>query len=176
MMLKTRWWTLVLLVGGTSWLLGCEQKRTESPARQESYQESPGQTPPSGEPATPRESGDGVAPAETIDGVLTQIDAEQGKIAAAIQNGQLSRVHHPADVIARLVVALADKAAVSSPQTAPRLKTLSEDVKVTASDLGKMGDAGNLKQTEIESAKFNAILSAVKATVKPGSVDSILAK
>ncbi|HKQ19206.1 MAG TPA: hypothetical protein VJW75_05605 [Candidatus Eisenbacteria bacterium] len=176
MTIKARWWALVLLVGGTSWLLGCEQKRTESPAPQESSQESPGPTPPSGEPATSRGSRDGIAPAETIDGVLTQIDAEQGKIADAIQNGHLNRVHPLADGIAGLVVALTEKAAVSSPQTAPRLKILSEDVKVTASDLGKMGDAGNLKQTQIESAKFNAILSAVKATVKPGSVDSSLAK
>lgn len=175
MKIKARWWALVLLVGGTSWLLGCEKKRTESPPPQESSQESPGPTPPSGEPATPPGSHDGIA-AETIDGVLTQIDAEQGKVSAAIQNGQLNRVHHLADGIAGLVVVLADKAAVSSPQTAPRLRTLSEDVKVAASDLGKMGDAGNLKQTEIESAKFNAILSAVKATVKPGSVDSSLAK
>ena len=176
MKIKARWWGLVLLVCGTSWLLGCEQKRKESPPPQELDQ---GPTPPaqpSDEPARPRGGRDGIAPAETIDGVLTQIAAEQEKVAAAIENGQLNRVHPLADGIAGLVVALADKAAVSSPQTAPRLRTLSEEVRVSASDLGKMGDAGNLKQTEIESAKFNAILSAVKATVKPGSVDSSLAK
>jgi len=176
MKITARWWALVLLVGGTSWLLGCEQKRTESPALQESRQESSEPAQPSGESARPQGSRGGIEPAGTIDGVVTQIAAEQEKISAAIEGGQLNRVHRLADGVADLVVVLADRMAVDSPQTAPRLKALSEDVKVSASDLGKMGDAGNLKQTEIEAAKFNAILSAVKATVKPGSVDSSLAK
>lgn len=160
MKVKARW-ALAIPVVGTLWLLGCGKERTESQPPPERAQ----QAQPSGETAPPRESPDTVAHAETVEGIWAQITAEQEKISALIESGQLKAVRHRADRIGDLVVPLADKAAVSSPETAPRLKNLVGQVHTSASELGAAGDAGDQKGTEMEAAKLNAILAAVKATV-----------
>jgi hypothetical protein len=103
---------------------------------------------------------------QTVEGIWGNIVAEQEKLSTVIQSGQLKDVHHRADRMRDLVVALVDKAAVASPETAPRLKGLGEQVKASTEDLGEMGDAGDLKGAETEAAKLNAILAAVKDAVK----------
>ena len=150
---------LALVVIGT-WFLGCGQKKTESQATQQLAQ-------PSGETAEKAESGETMTPAQTVPDIWAQITAERGKLSAAIQNGQLKDVHHHAFGIRDLVVALAEKASVSSPGAAPKLNGLVEQVKASAGKLDEMGDAGNLSGTQTEAAKLNAILDAVKATVRP---------
>ena len=162
MKIKAQCWTLALLVVGALWLLGCGKERTESQAPPDQARRAL----PSREAAEPRESSDTIATAVTVEGIWAQITAEQEKVASVIQNGRLKEVRHPADRIRDLVVALEDKAVVSSPEAAPRLKGLVEQVKGSAADLGEMGDAGDLKGAETESAKLNAILAAVKDAVK----------
>lgn len=162
MKVQERWWVLVLLMIGTVWLLGCGQKKTESQAPQEATRRAQ----PPGGAAERGDSGDTITAAGDVAGIWAQITAEQEKLSAVIQNGQLKDVHHLAFGIRDLTVALADAASVHPPEAAPRLKGLVEQVKVSASDLGEMGDAGNLRGTELEFAKLNAILDAVKATVR----------
>lgn len=166
MKIQARRWVLALVgahitlvVIGTLWLLGCGQKKTESQVTEQAQ--------PSGEAAKHVEGGETTAPAGTVAGVWAQITAEQEKLSAAIQNGQLKDVHHLAFGIRDLVVTLAEKASVSSPEAAPKLKGLVEQVKASASQLDEMGDAGNLSGTQTEFVKLNAILDAVKATVRP---------
>jgi len=163
MKIKTRSWALALLVVGTLGSLGCGKERTES---QTTLEQQTRQTQPSGETTEPRESGDTTATVETVEGIWGQITTEQEKISAAIQSGRLKEVHRRADRIRDLVVALTDKAVVASPEAAPRLKGLAEQVKASAEDLGEMGDAGDVKGVETESAKLNAILAAVKDAAK----------
>ena len=166
---QARWWVLALAAIGTLWLLGCGQKKTESQTSAQSTE----QTQPSGgaaekgEAAGNVETGETMAPAQTVPEIWAQIMAEREKLASAIQNGQLKDVHHHAFGIRDLVVALAEKANVSSPGTAPKLNGLVELVKASASALDEMGDAGNLSGTQTEAAKLNAILDSVTATVKP---------
>ena len=151
----------ILAVTSVAIMLGCGKERTESQPPPEPAR--PAQ--PLGETARPRESRDTIANAETVEGIWTQIAGEQEKISALIESGQLKAVHYRADRIGVLTVALADKAVISSPETAPRLKNLVEQVNTSARDLGAVADAGDLKGTEMEAAKLNAILAAVKATV-----------
>jgi len=153
---------LAVLVIGTLWLLGCGKEQTESQTPSEQARRAQ----PSGEVAKPRESGDPIATVETVEGIWGKITAEQEKLSAVIQSGQLKDVHHRADRMRDLVAALVDKATVASPETAPRLKGLGEQVKASTEDLGEMGDAGDLKGAETEAAKLNAILAAVKDAVK----------
>jgi hypothetical protein len=153
---------LALLAIGTIWLLGCSKERTES----QTPPEQAGRAQPSGESAKPTVSGDTIATAQTVEGIWDQITLEQEKVSAAIQSGQLKELHHRGNRIRDLVGTLAEKAVVTSPETAPRLKGLGEQVKASATDLGEMGDAGDLKGAETESAKLNAILAAVKDAVK----------
>lgn len=171
MKFQTRWWVLALLVAGTLWLLGCEQKKRESQAPQEAPRQvqPPGNAAESGGRGDAERGGRGdtTTPAGSIAGIWTQIDAEQEKLSAAIQNGELRRVRHLALGISGLAVAVTDEASVRSPEKAPRLKSLLEQVKVSAGDLAEVGDAGDLKGTKMEFAKLNAILDAVKATVGP---------
>jgi hypothetical protein len=152
-----RWLVPVLVVIGTLWLLGCGQKKTEVQATQ--------QVQPSGEAAVNGGSGETITPAATITGIWAQITAEQGKLSTAIQNGQLKDVHHLAFGIRDLVAALAEKASVSTPAAAPKLKDLVEQVKASASKLDETGDAGNLSGTQAEAAKLGATLDAIKVAV-----------
>lgn len=162
MRIKARCGPLALLVIGTLCLLGCGRERTESQAPPEQARRAQ----PSGETARPREGGDTIATAETVEGIWGQITTDQEKLSAVIRSGRLKEVHHRADRIRDLVVALVDKGVVASPETAPRLKGLDEQVEASAESLGEMGDAGDLKGAETESAKLNAILAAVKDAVK----------
>ena len=108
---------LALVVIGT-WFLGCGQKRTESQTTPQTAQQA------SGEAAEHGESGETIKPAGTVPEIWAQIIAEREKLSAAIQNGQLKDVHHHAFGIRDLVAALAEKASVSSPGTAPKLNGL----------------------------------------------------
>jgi hypothetical protein len=103
-----------------------------------------------------------VMPAGTIAEIWTQVADEQGKLSAAIQNGQLKDVHHLAFGIRDLVIALADKANAASPSSAARLNGIVEQVKASASKLDELGDAGNLSGTQAEYAKLETILGTIK--------------
>ncbi len=159
---QARWWVVASVVVGTLWLLGCGQKKTESQATQQATE----QPQPSGETVERGERGETMAPAGTAAGIWDQITAERDKLSAAIQNGQLKDVHHLAFGVRDLVVALAGKA-TASPEAAPKLKTLVEQVKASAGKLDETGDAGDLSGAQAEFAKLNTTLNMIKAIVSP---------
>ena len=154
-------WTLVAAVIGVVLLAGCSSKEGRNEAPEESSKGAPEAAAP-GSGGEHGESAEAVKPAGTVAGIWTQIEGEQGKLTAAIQNGQLKDVHHLAFGIRDLVVALADKASAASPANAAKLKALVGQVKASASELDELGDAGNLSGTQTEYAKLNTILSAIK--------------
>ncbi len=168
MKVQKRWWIPAFVVmghlfvvgGGTVWLLGCGQKKTESEATHQT-------APPAGETAERGESGGAMTPAGTASGIWDQITAERNKLGEAVQNGQLKDVHHLAFGVRDLVVALADKASASTPAAAPKLKTLVDQVKASADKLDEMGDAGNLGGTQAELAKLDMTLNTIKEIVSP---------
>ena len=141
-------------------LAGCSSNKAPA-VTTSSSQAAPPAAPAVGE-AEHGESAETVTPAGTIGEIWTQIAAEQGKMTAAIQNGQLKDVHHLAFAIRDLVVALADKAKAASPASAAHLDGLVAQVKTSASTLDELGDAGNLSGTQTEYAKLEAILGAIK--------------
>ena len=104
-----------------------------------------------------------VTPAATVAEIWTQIGDEQGKLSAAIQNGQLKDVHHLAFGIRDYVVALADKAKAASPAIATKLDGMVDQVRASATKLDELGDAGNLTGTQAEYAKLETVLNAIKA-------------
>ena len=163
MKILTRWGLVALVMIGTLALLGCGQKKTESRGTEQTNP--PAQ--PSGETAERGESGETMTPAGTAAGIWDQITAERDKLSAAIQNGQLKDVHHLAFGVRDLVVALAEKATASSPEAAPKLKTLVEQVKASAGKLDETGDAGDLSGTQAEFAKLNTTLNMIQAIVSP---------
>ena len=171
MKIQARWWVLALVGIGTLWLLGCGKKKTESQTTQQetsqTTQQETQQAEPSGEAAEHGESGEAITPAGTVRAIWAQITAEQGELSTAIQNGQLKDVHHHAFGIRDLVVALSDKASAASPEAAPKLKGLVDEVRASADKLDALGDAGNLSGTQAEFAKLNTTLDAIKATVRP---------
>ena len=154
-------WTLVAAVIGVVLLAGCSSKEGKNEAPGESSKEAPEAAAPGGG-GEHGESAAAVTPAGTVAGIWTQIEGEQGKLTAAIQNGQLKDVHHLAFGIRDLVAALADKASAASPASAAKLKGLVGQVKASASKLDELGDAGNLSGTQAEYAKLNTILDAIK--------------
>ena len=171
MNVRAHWWLLQLVVIGALSLFGCGQKKTASQATNQetpssTQQETPQAQPP-GEAAEHGESGEAITPAGTVAAIWAQITEEQQELSTAIQNGQLKDVHHHAFGIRDLVVALSDKANTSTPQAAPKLNALVEEVKSSADKLDEMGDAGNLSGTQAEFAKLNTTLDAIKAVVNP---------
>jgi hypothetical protein len=156
----TRRWSLLASVIGVLALVGCSsnQSKSEAPAASSQTSETPA---PSGQ-AEHGESAEAIAPAGTVGEIWAQIGDEKGKLAAAIENGQLKDVHHLAFGVRDLVIALADKANAASPASAARLNGMVEQVKKSAGELDELGDAGNLSGTQTEFAKFNAILDAIK--------------
>ena len=172
MKIQARWWALALVAIGTLWLMGCGKKKTESQetqqetsqTTQQETQHAEGEAAEHGEHG---ETGETITPAGTVGAIWAQITAEQGELSTAIQNGQLKDVHHHAFGIRDLVVALSEKASASSPEAAPKLKGLVDEVKASAVKLDAMGDAGNLSGTQAEFAKLNTTLDAIKATVRP---------
>jgi hypothetical protein len=153
----TQRWSLLAAVIGVLVLVGCSSKKSESEAPA-----APSEAARSTE-AEHGESAEAVAPAGTVGEIWTQIGDEQGKLSAAIQNGQLKDVHHLAFGIRDLVIALADKANTASPAGAPKLNGLVEQVKASATKLDELGDAGNLSDTQAEYAKLETILSTIKS-------------
>ena len=157
----TRWWLLVLVSIATIAAFGCSQKKDEA-AAPALAQQTPTPAAPSGEAAEKEESGPTVTPAGTVAEIWTQIADEQGKLSAAIRNGELKDVHHLAFGIRDLTVAIADKTGAASPTMAPKLKGLVEQVKASATNLDELGDAGNLSGTQAEAAKLEGILQTIK--------------
>jgi hypothetical protein len=149
---------LVTLAGS-----GCSQKKSASETPPVAEQP-PSQAPAPGGHA---QSETTATAAGSVQEAWTQIAAEQGKLSAAIQDGQLKAVHRLAFRIRDLVVALADKAGASSPPPAPKLAGQVEQFKASAADLAQLGDAGDLKGAQTEFAKLSAILDAIKSTVGP---------
>ena len=152
----TQRWNLLAALIGVLVLAGCSSKKSESEAPAASSQAAPSAE------AERGESAEAVTPAGTVGEIWTQIGAEQGKLSAVIENGQLKDVHHLAFGIRDLVVALADKATAASPALAPQLNGLVEQVKASATKLDELGDAGNLSGTQTEYAKLVAILGTIK--------------
>ena len=154
-------WTLVVAAFGFLVLAGCSSNKNQSDTSTSSSRAaSPAATPVAeaelGEPA------EVVTPAATVAGIWAQIDGEQGKLSAAIDNGQLKDVHHLAFGVRDLVAALADKMSAASPASAGRLAGLVAQVKASAAKLDELGDAGNLSGTQTEYAKLNAVLGTIK--------------
>jgi hypothetical protein len=159
---NTRRWSLLVAVIGALIIAGCSSNKSQSEAPAASSQAAPQAAAPSAE-AEHGESAEAVAPAGTVGEIWTQIADEQGKLSAAIQNGQLKDVHHLAFGIRDLVVALADKANAASPASAAKLNGMVEQVKTSATKLDELGDAGNLSGTQAEYAKLETVLAAIKS-------------
>lgn len=165
MNVNLRKWTLLVAASAAVVIVvvaGCSSNKSPSDTPAASSQPAPPAATPSGE-AEHGEPTVTVTPAGTVGEIWTQIADEQSKLSTAIQNGQLKDVHHLAFGIRDLVVALADKANATSPASAPRLNGMAEQVKASAAELDKLGDAGDLSGTQNESAKLNAILDAIKS-------------
>lgn len=166
MNLNLRKWAVVMaaaamLVAGMV-VAGCSSNKTKSDAPAASSEAEPPAAAPSGE-AGREMSPVMVMPAGTISEIWTQIGEEQGKLSAAIQNGQLKDVHHLAFGVRDLVVALADKAKTTAPASAVKLDGMVEQVKASASQLDELGDAGNVSGTQAEYTKLVTVLGAIKA-------------
>jgi hypothetical protein len=152
----TQRWSLLAAFIGVLVLAGCSSKKSESEAPAASSQAAPSAE------AEHGESAEAVTPAGTVGEIWTQIGDEQGKLSAAIENGQLKDVHHLAFGIRDLVVALADKANTASPAGALKLNGMVEQVRASATKLDELGDAGNLSGTQTEYAKLETILGTIK--------------
>ena len=156
-------WILVAGVVGVVMLVGCSPKRSPSETPATSSETNSETAAPGGE-GEHGESAEAVTPAGTAAEIWAQIEGEQGKLSAAIENGQLKDVHHLAFGIRDLVVALADKVSAATPAGAPRLQALVEQVRASAGKLDELGDAGNLTGTQAEYAKLNTMLSTIKTS------------
>ena len=134
MKIQIRWWMLVVAAIAALVVVGCSKKKSESEAPVAAQQATP-QAAANGEATEQGEGGSTVTPAGTVQEIWTQIAEEQVKLSTTIENGQLKDVHHLAFAIRDLVVALADKAAASSPAVAKKLKDQVEQVGASASKL-----------------------------------------
>jgi hypothetical protein len=157
-----RWWRVAIASVGVLALVGCSQKKNEAAAPP--VGEPAGTAAPADTEATEHESGGpGVTPAGTVAEIWVQVETEQSKLASAIENGRLRDVDQLAFGIRDLVVALADKANVETPAVAQRLNPMVDLVKESTSRLDELGNAGDLRGTQTELAKLNAILAGMKA-------------
>ena len=161
MKLNNLHWTLVAMIVGVVALAGCSSKKSESGSPAASSQAEPSLAAPSGTSETEK-AGATITPAATVAGIWTQIGDEQGKLSAAIQNGQLKDVHHLAFGIHDLVVAVVGKVNAASPAGAAHLNGMVEKVKASAGKLDELGDAGNLSGTQAEYATLVTLLDSVK--------------
>ena len=153
---------LLAAVVGVLLIAGCSSNKSESGTPNTSAQAAP-QTPAPGAAVEGGETAEAVTPAATVPEIWNQIGAEQGKLSAAIQNGQLKDVHHLAFGIRDLVVAMAGKLNAASPAGATKLNGMVEQVKASATKLDEFGDAGNLSGTQAEYAKLEAVLTAMRS-------------
>ncbi len=148
---------------------GCSQKKTttETPShaqqKQEASQEAPQGTP-SGSDG-PREAT--VTEAATVSEIWAQIATEQERLSAAIREERLQSVPRLAYGIRDLVIVLANKARASDPPPSPKLTAQVEQLRTAVDDLAERSNAGDLKAAQTESARLNAILDAIKASVGP---------
>ena len=167
MMLNIQRWSLVTAIAGVFMIAGCSSNKRSSDAPAVASDAAPETAAPQdAAPSGVADHGDSaekVTPAGTVEEIWTQISAEQDKLSAVLQNGQLGEVHPLAYGIRDLVVALADHAKAASPATASRLNGLVEQVKSSATRLDALGDAGNLSGTQAEFAKLNTTLLAINA-------------
>jgi hypothetical protein len=157
-------WSLLAAVIGALVLAGCSSNN-------KSQSEAPASSSPDAAPSAATEhgeSGEAVTPAGTVGEIWTQIADEQSKLSAAIQNGQLTNVHHLAFGIRDLVVALADKANAASPASAAGLNGMVEQVKASATKLDALGDAGNLSGAQAEYTRLETVLGAIKSVTGGG--------
>ncbi len=143
-------------------LAGCSSNKGTSETPAAASQSAPSAEAPSAEAGHEMTPGM-MMPASTIPEIWTQIGEEQGKLSAAIQNGQLKDVHHLAFGVRDLVIALADKAKTAVPASAMKLDGMVAQVKASADQLDELGDAGNLSGTQAEYAKLETVLGALKA-------------
>lgn len=158
---SARWWMVAVATAGVLAASGCSQKQNEAaapPAGGQTEAAAPANT-----EATEQEGGGStVTPAGTVPAMWLQVDAEQQKLAAAIENGQLKDVHRFAFGIRDLIVPLADMAGAETPAVAQKLAALVEQVKASASKLDELGDAGNLSGTQVEYTKFDSVIKTMK--------------
>jgi hypothetical protein len=155
---KARGWMLAMLAIGTLAAFGCAQKKAEPEATPPAAQAMP-----DSEAAGPAET-----PAGSVTEIWTRITAEQAKLSAAIEQGQLKDVHPLASGIRDLVVALADKASASNPAVKSQLTETVTEVTALTVNLDQLADTGDVSATQAEYAKLDKTLQAFKAmTVGP---------
>ncbi len=143
-------------------LAGCSTKRQDST---ETSAQSSRETTPAAEGHETDEqlqSGMSTVPAGDVAELWSQLEGEQGKLKAAIENGELKSVHHLAFGARDLVIALAGKAGAQIPANTPELQRLVEQVKESAEKLDELGDAGDLSGTQAEAARFDKLLARLK--------------
>ena len=155
-----KWVVVVTVMAMAMAVAGCSSKKGASETPAASSQ--PPAEAPSGEAGHELTPGM-MVPAGTIPEIWTQIGEAQGKLSAAIQNGQLKDVHHLAFGVRDLVIALADKAKAAVPANAAKLDGMVAQVRASADQLDELGDAGNLGGTQAEYAKLETMLGALKA-------------
>jgi hypothetical protein len=162
MNLFRRQWGLWAVLIGVVVFIGCSSNKNSSEAPGASSQSSSETVAPGGAGESDSNSG-AVIPAGTVAEIWTQIDAEKSKLSSAIQSGELKDVHHLAYRIRDLAVALTDKAAANTPAMAPRVNGMVEQLRTSASELDKLGDAGDRSGAQTEFAKLSAILDAIRS-------------
>ena len=152
-----RWWTVAVASVAALVLYGCsKEKKDATPlVREQTESPAPSDTNSSGGPA--------VAPAETVAEMWPRIETEQNRLAAAIEGGRLKDVGRLAFGIRDMVVVLADRALVETPDIAQRLPPMLELVRESAGRLDELGAAGDLRETQREFAKLTSILAGMKA-------------
>ncbi len=156
--------SLFAVVGGFVVLAGCSSKESRSEAPAATSVPAPHTAAPSDEAGT----AGAIVPAATVGELWGQIETEQGRLSSAIQNGQLNEVHLLAFGIRDLAVVLAEKANAASPGTARQVNGMVDQVKACATKLDELGDAGNLSGTQMEAARLDKTLVALKSvTVLP---------
>ena len=153
--LRPRLFTAAL---GAFLMVGCSSSKTTTTTVTERAETS-------SEAAPQAEAEAVLVPANTVSGIWTQVEGEQGRLATAIQNGQLSDVHVMAFGIRDLVAKMVDMANVASPAGAAKLNGMLGEIKASAAKLDEFGDAGDLSATKAEFTKFEATLSAIKTAM-----------
>jgi hypothetical protein len=142
---------------------GCSKKKEETPPPPMQDQSArPDTTGAGNRPPEPA-----VAPAQTVAELWPQIEAKQAKLGAAIDENRLKSVGGLAFGLRDLVVVLAERAGVESPDVAPRMPPMLELVKASTARLDELAGAGDLAESRKEFSKLTSILAGMKAATIP---------
>jgi hypothetical protein len=100
-----------------------------------------------------------IVPGATAVEIWKQIAAEQGKLEAAIQAGELARVEGLAFRIRDLVVALGEKTTGLAGADLEKLQDIVVRLRVSASELAEEGEEGAASGVKEEYAQFKELLA-----------------